>query len=751
MDGPYIDGIKEQLEGVFDQPQVWLAGYGYTAMTTGDAHLEFHAYCVNPYGQGVIDDMRLRLESVNDGTEHEFSLTAIPSGRIPGCEQAEFYFGSIDLNSTTSNTFNSHLSIAKSEWPDGLSKEIWPDFTIYDNKVPIHGQENSGTVAYNEQLFMDLISQNTNQAPQVVEYSDAIKTVLDVKDRMEAQGMFSRGIMERPIIFTAGYLNSRLIEFYPGNFIICAGVYHPEKVPIENVRFNILINGSYVEGIPMQRVWEDGKDEFSIYTFAFTTGVGVWPFMEEDWHVPVEIVVEDENGRLSDIWPQVSIHDPEDPDNSMPAAHLDVNAPTFQNRAPVASSTHFYTDKLALEWTAFNTHGQKAIDGEYDVYLARADNTIFNMIAHDVTTQYLLIDNLEDCTLYKFQIPARDFSGHDAGLSPTGYAYTGYPEIPYGLTASGSDGNYMLEWEIRNTYTPWEEYEVIQRASSGELQTYAYVTEPRCPVHLQPGGIVCLMVRINQTGDHGEIINGCPSREIGVCNDETTISHNSVIFVDTNDDGYLDALVDNSSGGCSLFRQDSENKYHETGFSLDQPVSNIKTTDLNGDLRPDLICIESTKINILVNNAGTFSEVDNIVLTNTSRKAVAADLDKDGKKELIVVKDENVIVAKDDAVDGYKIEQTLESSDNIMVESSDLNNDASIDLVTATGTGVLSIFLNNGTGDMNLSTEIITGHPITRLNLTDIDLDWDLDILVTIDSGTELRYINDGEANFTLN
>ena len=537
-----------------------------------------------------------------------------------------------------------------------------------------------------------------------------------------------------PEIQFAGYDYSRMVQYAGGSFSIMAYVTDPDN-DIDTVKMKIEYPGVDYE-TPLIR----NPSQTQIFSLSFP--MPPYFYISDPDQLKITLIAEDAQGNKSGTWPKLKINNPDAP-NDLGAPGVGSIMPIL-SAPPHASGIHFYTNALEIRWPTATTVLGNQIPAKYNIYAGPKNDMNLNLIASNVTGNSYLIDQLDDCTAYDFAI--EPFNTCATGSQRRSRAYTGYPEVPYNITATGANGQFTIQWEIRNTWKSWEYYEIYSTDSSGQWFPVDIATEPQWRTEISPGHFKLYKIRICNLG-----VTGCFSDAVFIFNDATTIQNNEVIFMKANDDEFLDALVNDGAGGCSLFYQNADKSYSNANFHLDIPVQNIKATDINGDLAPDLLCIDSSKISILVNDSGRYSQVDNILIAENSKNIASVDLDKDGKKELVVVKDENIIVAKDDIVEGYKVDQTLESTDNIMIATGDLNDDTSIDLVTSTNSGDVTIFVNSGTGAMSQWATLTVSAGITGLELTDFDLDWDLDLVITDANDHESRYINDGNAAFTLN
>jgi hypothetical protein len=129
-----------------------------------------------------------------------------------------------------------------------------------------------------------------------------------------------------------------------------------------------------------------------------------------------------------------------------------------------------------------------------------------------------------------------------------------------------------------------------------------------------------------------------------------------------------------------------------------------------------------------------------------------SDLNNDGGKEIILAKDDAVSVAKDDPAFGLTLQDQVASEYNMILTTGDINSDGFDDSAVVSienNSETIKVLVNDAYGELSESIDIATPFTPADIKLSDIDSDWDLDIVLKSENGATFIYDNDGMGNFS--
>lgn len=194
-----------------------------------------------------------------------------------------------------------------------------------------------------------------------------------------------------------------------------------------------------------------------------------------------------------------------------------------------------------------------------------------------------------------------------------------------------------------------------------------------------------------------------------------------------------------------------EGSYYETGFG----TRDVAAADIDGDGKVDLIAANynAASISILRNQgAGTFGEKVDIAVKQGPYSIIAADLDGEGGVDLAVAQ-----------VGGYGVTVLLNQAGSfpeatffdtaaplVSVSAADVNGDSQLDLMVATYThGSVGVMKNVGSGQFAAPVKYSTGQQVNSVTTADVNADGRLDIVSTnYTDGTVSVLHNKGDGTF---
>jgi uncharacterized repeat protein (TIGR01451 family) len=238
---------------------------------------------------------------------------------------------------------------------------------------------------------------------------------------------------------------------------------------------------------------------------------------------------------------------------------------------------------------------------------------------------------------------------------------------------------------------------------------------------------------------------------------------------DVNNDSYLDAVVANWGQFNDVYLNNGIGGYSPHPIS---PTFGIKRLnwgqgialgDINGDGYLDAIVANSSQGQYVYLNDGTGGFSPHPVKftfgvgDGTSRNVSLGDMDSDGDLDALVAHDgaKQGIYLNDGAgiFSSHPISPTFGAGDSVSwdIALGDVNGDGRLDAVVANYEQAQDVYLNNGTGGYSphpISPTFGTDHASFAVALGDLDGDGDLDAVVANDAQPQDVYLNDGTGRF---
>jgi hypothetical protein len=247
-----------------------------------------------------------------------------------------------------------------------------------------------------------------------------------------------------------------------------------------------------------------------------------------------------------------------------------------------------------------------------------------------------------------------------------------------------------------------------------------------------------------------------------------------VVVADVNGDGKPDLLTLNSGssgyGTVSVWLGNGDGTFQPAReFDVGINPSSLAVADVNGDGKPDLIVVnggtynpttgkfDNSGVSVLLGKGdGTFGPPRTFDAGYRPSSVVVADVNGDGKPDLVVADEKNVSVLLGNGDGTFGPPQTFgfeaRYSSLYSVTVADLNGDGKPDIVTANegDTDTVSVLLGNGDGTFQKPKTFDTGllGTITSAALADVNGDGKPDIVITDFSGGVSVLLGIGDGTF---
>lgn len=259
-------------------------------------------------------------------------------------------------------------------------------------------------------------------------------------------------------------------------------------------------------------------------------------------------------------------------------------------------------------------------------------------------------------------------------------------------------------------------------------------------------------------------IKPTPVLPLAFLDSEQNLGQGSGICIDSGDvdgDGDIDALISMEDQNSTLWLNEGKAKYLQSNQIF--PKSTCVTLgDLNGDKSLDVFFTRGLINEVWLNvGDGTFSKIDQKLLSSESESLALGDLDGDGDLDAFVVnwdgKPDQVFF--NDGKGNFTDDgQKLGDQSGTDVALGDVDQDGDLDALVANNgeekTNEPAIWLNDGHGEFSQSSQEFGFSEASAVALGDLDGDGDLDVYIANSSHNNANpvdtlWLNDGKGVFT--
>jgi len=384
---------------------------------------------------------------------------------------------------------------------------------------------------------------------------------------------------------------------------------------------------------------------------------------------------------------------------------------------------------------------------------------------------------------------------HDASIiTPANSTLSFLPAVTYSsggfnpnsVTVGDTNGDGKPDLVVANAFS--NTVGILQGNGDGTFQTaLTYDTGGQIPVSVAVANLVLgggLQVVVANSCADSSACSAGGSGESGVAvlfafGNPTPVTYRSggtfiqsVKVADVNNDGIPDLLVANScskviSANCTTNTMGSVGVLlgHDGIFTLQPTYSSggfqtlsLAVADVNGDGQPDLLvtntCTSSTNclngsVGVLLGEGdGTFNNVVTYAAGDFPQSVAVADLNGDGKPDLVVADSSvvGVLLNNGDGTFGNIVTYSSGGSGPADVAIADLDGDGKLDVVVSNfNSGTIGVLLGNGDGTLQSPLVFATGgNSPFSVAIADLNGDGKLDLVVgNFDSNTIGVLLND--------
>ena len=216
----------------------------------------------------------------------------------------------------------------------------------------------------------------------------------------------------------------------------------------------------------------------------------------------------------------------------------------------------------------------------------------------------------------------------------------------------------------------------------------------------------------------------------------------------------LSILTNNANGGFVL----------ATNLGVGSYPFSVIATNVNGDSKVDLICLNTgdSSVSVFTNNGnGGFRLSGTYQVGIAPASLIAADVNGDGKVDLISANwnsgsGNTLTVLTNNGSGGFVLASSpVVGNSPVSVVAADVNGDGKMDLISANwgfGSGnTLTVLTNNGSGGFVLASSPVVGNWPQGVTAADVNGDGKVDLISSIFNGNALSVMtNNGSGGFVL-
>lgn len=240
------------------------------------------------------------------------------------------------------------------------------------------------------------------------------------------------------------------------------------------------------------------------------------------------------------------------------------------------------------------------------------------------------------------------------------------------------------------------------------------------------------------------------------------IGPSSARIADLNGDGSADIVAPNTnSNTVSVLLGNGDGTFRpRVDYATSTAPTDVTVADFNGDGKLDLAVANvngsaANSVSVLLGNGdGTFRPHVDYASFGEPFTVVAADLNRDGKIDLVTANDTSpggisVLLGNGDGTFQPYTFYPDAGYQTIGVAVGDFNHDGILDVVAAGGlSGSVSLFLGNGDGTFQPHIDFPAGNQALELTVADFDGDGNLDIAVANTSNSVSILLGRGDGTF---
>ena len=417
---------------------------------------------------------------------------------------------------------------------------------------------------------------------------------------------------------------------------------------------------------------------------------------------------------------------------------------------PVISAANFDDSCCYLSWFRDN---RIEVSSFVVNWINQDDQTSGSSGALDYTQTSYLILGLDNCDTYEITITAFDLCGNELVSEPV----TGKPSVepvPQNVEivpASISPSGFSITWSPTSNgiYALYEGY----TQNPNDLTFSRFCSTNSIPQPTIQDIVKYFAVRscistkeidLEYAGCFSNVVRGrkLPSG-VGVI-------HN-LKLIDLNNDGIDDLVLSTESGILQIYFGQPDDTWVLSGQVFPVPVKDFSLFDFNKDGSIDIAIAGTNAIRTYFNNGiGTMSVSETVLPSGENKVIESDDLDNKGTSDVLVGNSEGTIIKVNDETGLTDEFQYLASGDTSVLLAADLTGDTRKEVITATESGENIIWIKDAEGLYVDTNQNVYTWGTQSIKAIDINMDGCMDLIITDGYDQNVVFMNDCNGNFTL-
>lgn len=225
----------------------------------------------------------------------------------------------------------------------------------------------------------------------------------------------------------------------------------------------------------------------------------------------------------------------------------------------------------------------------------------------------------------------------------------------------------------------------------------------------------------------------------------------NIKLVDLNNNGIDDLILITENGILQIYYGQPDYSWILSSQTFPVPVKDFTLFDFNKDSSIDIAIAGVHAVRTYFNDGlGVMNATETVLPSGENKVIESDDLDNKGTSDVMIGNSEGTIIKVNDETGLTDEFQYLASGDTNILLATDLAGDARKEVVTATATGENIVWVKDADGQYIDSNQNVYTWGTQSIKAVDINTDGHMDLVIIDGYDQDIVFINDGNGNFTL-